>query len=75
MYIFGWAYMKTMIDKLTISGNYVATSQTDMVLVGFLGSPVILFSITFIGGTIVCSAIIGLTKKVLGSIGMLKNKK
>ncbi|MEG0440410.1 MAG: hypothetical protein RR587_14340 [Solibacillus sp.] len=62
--------MKMKFAKLNIFGSYVATSHNDMMMVGFIGSPVILFSISFIGGTIVCSLIIILTKKFLNSIGI-----
>lgn len=75
MYTIGWPYMKMKFDKLNISGNYAATSHTDFMMVGFIGSPVALFSISFIGGTIVCSFIIILIKKVLQIIGILGHEK
>lgn len=75
MYTIGWPYMKMKLDQLNISGGYVPTSQTDFMMVGFIGSPVALFSISFIGGTVICSFIIILTKKFFKTIGILGNKK
>ncbi|MEK4426077.1 hypothetical protein [Solibacillus sp. FSL K6-1523] len=66
MYTIGWPYAKMKFDELNRSESYVATSQTDFMLIGFVGSPVALFSITVIGGTIICSIVISLIKKLLG---------
>lgn len=75
MYTIGWPYAKMKFDELNRSGSYVATSHTDFMMIGFVGSPVALFSITVIGGTIVCSFVIILSKKFLKSIGILGHRK